>query len=189
MRGSNNTANADKIVEALEHINIKRIRKLAESDGDFKAVLKLAEACKRSLAPSKRKKTSWLSVARALAKKIMSYDPQHINLVDERRNLVDKRGCKDRTWCMWLRWDAITERGTMSGYSLVSEHANSLMHEDAAKSFVENFCDVGPTCLRIYNSPYTAERQRLANTAIVAVYKELGCPKTPEEVMDRLASA
>lgn len=179
----------DAVAEALSSIDFRRLKKLAESDGDFKAALKLAEACKRSLAASKRrrkKKTSWLGVARALAKKIMSHDPQHINLVDERRNLVDKRGRKDRTWCMWLRWDAMTERGTMSGYSLVSEHANSLMHEDAAKSFVENFCHVGPDCLRIYSSPYTAERQRLANTAIVAVYKELGCPKTPEEVESKI---
>lgn len=89
---------------------------------------------------------------------------------------------------MWLTWDDVTEIGTMSGYGLISEHADSCIHEDAAKSFVENFCDVGPDCLRIYNSPYTAERQRLANAAIVTVYKELSCPKTPEEVMDRLAS-
>lgn len=178
MRGSKNTANADKIAKALNHINVKRIRKLAKYDGDFKAVLELVDACKKSLA-SKKKKTSWLTVARALVKKIMSYDPLHINFVDKRR--------KDKTWCMWLTWDAPTEIGTMSGYSLVSEHANSNIHEDAAKSFVENFCHVGPDCVRIYNNPYTHERQRLANAAIVAVYKELGCPETAEEVMDKLA--
>ena len=180
MRGSKNTAHADKIVEVLKHINVKRIMKLAKYDGDFKAVLELIDACKKSLAASKKKKTSWLAVAHALHKKIMSYDPLHINLVDERR--------KDRTWCMWLTWDAMTEIGAMSGYSLVSEHANSCIHEDAAKSFIEDFCHVGPDCLRIYNSPYTAERQRLANAAIVAVYKELGCPETAEEVMDKLVS-
>lgn len=94
MRSSKNTANADKIVEALKHINVKRIRKLAKCDGDFKAVLELVDACKKSLAASKKKKTSWLAVAHALHKKIMSYDPLHINLVDKRRNLVDKRGAK-----------------------------------------------------------------------------------------------
>lgn len=187
MRYLKNTANADKIAEALNHINVKRIRKLAKCDGDFKVVLELVDACKKSLA-SKKKKTSWLNVARALTKKIMSYDPLHINFVDKRRNIncVNKKH-KDRTWCMWLTWDAPTEIGTMSGYSLVSEHANSNIHEDAAKSFVENFCYVGPNCLSIYNNPYTCERQRLANAAIVAVYKELSCPKTPEEVMDKLA--
>lgn len=90
---------------------------------------------------------------------------------------------------MWLTWDAPTEIGTMSGYSLVSEHANSNIHEDAAKSFVEDFCRVGPDCMAIYSDPCTRERQRLANTAVVTVYKELGCPKTSEEVMDKLALA
>lgn len=188
MRDSKNIAHADKIVETLKNINVKRIRKLAKCDGDFKAVLELVDACKKSLAASKKKKINWLNVARALVKKIMSYDPLHINFVDKRRNIncINKKR-KDRTWCMWLTWDAPTEIGTMSGYSLVSEHANSNIHEDAAKSFVENFCHVGPDCLKIYNNPYTHERQRLANAAIVAVYKELGCPKIPEEVMDKLA--
>ena len=184
MRKSDGDAAAeeDAVAEALSGIDFRRLEKLAESDGDFKAALKLAEACKRSLAASKRrKKASWLGVARALAKKIMSHDPQHVNFEDKRR--------KDRTWCMWLTWNAMTEIGTMSGYSLVSEHANSRMHEDVAKSFVEDFCDVGPTCLRIYNSPCTAERQRLANTAIVATYKELGCPKTPEEVESKILAS
>lgn len=169
----------DVIDEALNHINVKRIRKLAKCDDDFKVILELVDACKKSLAASKKKKTSWLNVARALVKKIMSYDPLCINFEDKKR--------KDGTWCMWLTWNAMTEIGTMSGYSLVSEHANSHIHEDAAKSFVEDFCHVGPDCLKIYNSPYTNERQRLANTAIVAVYKELGCPETAEEVMDKLA--
>ena len=179
MKDLKNIANADKIIEALNHINVKRIRKLAKCDSDFKAVLELVDACKKSLAACKKKKTSWLNVARALAKKIMFYDPLCINFEDKKR--------KDGTWCMWLTWDAMTEIGTMSGYSLVSENANSRIHEDAAKSFVENFCHVGPDCLRIYNNPYTCKRQRLANAAIVAVYKELSCPKTPEEVMDKLA--
>ena len=74
----------------------------------------------------------------------------------------------------------------MSGYSLVSEHANSRIHEDAAKSFVENFCHVGPDCLSIYNNPYTRERQRLANATIVAVYKELDYPKTAEDAGTKL---
>lgn len=189
MRGSKNTVNADKIAEALKRINVKRMRKLAERDGDFKAVLDLVDTCKKILA-NKKKKTSWLNVARALVKKIMSYDSLHINFVDKRRNInsVNKKR-KDRTWCMWLTWNAPTEIGTMSGYSLVSEHANSNIHENAAKSFVENFCHVGPDCLKIYNSPYTHERQRLANAAIVAVYKEFGCPETAEEVMDKLALA
>ena len=113
-----------------------------------------------------------------LHEKIRSYDPLHINFVDKKR--------KDGTWCMWLTWEAPTEIETMSGYSLVSGHANSHMHEDAAKSFVENFCHVGPDCLTIYNSPYTRERQRLANAAIVAVYKELGCPDTAEDVYAKL---
>ena len=177
---------AKEIVEVLNKIDVKRLKRLAKHDGDIKTILELVDVCKKSLAASKKKKTSWLNVARALAKKIMSYDPQHINLVDKRRNLVDKRGRKDRTWCMWLTWDAMTEIGTMSGYSLVSEHANSNIHEDAAKSFVENFCHVGPDCLKIYNSPYTRERQRLANAAIVAVYKELDCPKTAEDVYAKL---
>lgn len=180
MRDLKNTANANKIAEALNHINVKRIRKLAKCDGDFKVILELVDACKKSLAASKKKKTNWLNVARALVKKIMSYDPLCINFEDKKR--------KDGTWCMWLTWNAMTEIETMSGYSLVSEHANSHIHEDAAKSFVENFCHVGPDYLKIYNSPYARERQRLANAAIVAVYKELSCPKTPEEVMDKLAS-
>ena len=170
-----------EIAEALSCIDFRRLKKLAESDGDFKAVLKLAETCKKAIAASKRKKkkTSWLDVAKALVGKIMSHDPLHINFEDKRRS-------KDGTWCMWLTWDAMTEIGTMSGYSLVSEHANSRMHEDAAKSFVENFCHVGPDCLKIYNSPYTRERQRLANAAIVAVYKELDCPKTAEEIKSKI---
>lgn len=169
----------DMISEALKRISIKRMKKLAKCDSDFKAVLELIDACKKSLATSKKKKTSWLNVARALVKKIMSYDPLCINFEDKKR--------KDGTWCMWLTWDAMTEIGTMSGYSLVSEHANSCIHEEAAKSFIENFCYVGPDCLSIYNNPYTRERQRLANAAIVAVYKELSCPKTPEDVLDKLA--
>lgn len=171
--------NCAKIVEALNKIDVKRLKRLAKHDGDFKSILKLVDAC-RSLVRTKdgRSKISWLKVAHALHEKIMSYDPLHINFIDKRR--------KDRTWCMWLTWNGVTEIGTISSYSLVSEHAGSRMHEDAAKSFVEDFCDVGPTCLRIYNSPYTAERQRLANTAIVTVYKELGCPKTPEDVYAKL---
>lgn len=177
MRDLKNIANADKITKALKRINMKRMRKLAKCDSDFKAVLELVDACKKSFA-HKSKKMSWLTAARMLHKKIMSHDLLHINFEDKKR--------KDGTWCMWLTWDAMTEIGTMSGYSLVSAHANSYIHEDAAKSFVENFCHVGPDCLKIYNNPYTHERQRLANAAIVAVYKELGCPETVEEVMDKL---
>ncbi len=178
MRDLKNIANADKIVKALKRINVKRIRKLVECDDDFKAVFDLVDACKKSFA-HKSKKMSWLAASRMLHKKIMSYDPLHINFVDKKR--------KDGTWCMWLRWDTMTEIEII-GYSLVSEHANTQIHEDAAKSFIEDFCHVGPNCLSIYNNPYTRERQRLANAAIVAVYKELSCPKTPEEVMDKLAS-
>lgn len=167
----------NEIAEALSGIDFKRLKKLAEHDGDIKAVLKLAEACKRLV--HAKGKTSWLKVAHALHEKIRSYDPLHINFEDKRRS-------KDRTWCMWLTWDGATETGTISGYSLVSEHANSRIHEDAAKSFVEDFCHVGPTCLRIYNSLYTSERQRLANTAVVTVYKELGCPETAEEVKSKI---
>ena len=167
-----------KIVEVLNKIDIKRLKRLAKHDGDIKTTLELVNVCKKSLATSKKKKTSWLKVARSLVKKIMSYDPLCINFEDTKR--------KDGTWCMWLTWDGMTEIGTMSGYSLVSEHANSRIHEDAAKSFVENFCSVGPNCLKIYNSPYTRERQRLANAAITAVYKELDCPKTAEDVYDKL---
>lgn len=176
-----------KIVEVLNKIDIKRLKRLAKHDEDIKTILELVDACKKSLTASKKKKTSWLNVARALTKKIMSYDPLHINFVDKRRNInfVNKKG-KDRTWCMWLTWDSPTEIGTMSGYSLVSEHANSNIHEDAAKSFVDDFCHVGPDCVRIYNSPYTYERQRLANAAIVAVYKELDCPKTAEDVYAKI---
>lgn len=167
-----------KIVEVLNKIDVNRLKKLAKYDGDIKLTLELVNVCKKSLAVSKKKKTSWLNVARALTKKIMSYDPLHINFEDKKR--------KDGIWCMWLTWDAMTETGIMSGYGLVSEHANSCIHEEASKSFVENFCDVGPECVRIYNSPYTYERQRLANAAIVSVYKELGCPKTAEDVYDKL---
>lgn len=167
-----------KIVEVLNKIDIKHLKRLAKHDGNIKTMLELVDVCKKSLAASKKKKTSWLNVARALTRKIMSYDPLHINFEDKKR--------KDGTWCMWLTWDAMTETGTMSGYSLVSEHANSRIHEDVAKSFVENFCHTGPDCLKIYNNPYTRERQRLANAAVVAVYKELGCPKTAEDVYVKL---
>lgn len=167
-----------KIVEVLNKIDVKRLKRLAKHDGDIKTVLELVDACKKSLAVSKKKKTSWLNVARALVKKIMLYDPLHINFEDKKR--------KNGTWCMWLTWDAMTKIGTLSGYSLVSEHANSRIHEDSAKSFVENFCHVGPDCLGIYNNPYISERQRLANAAIVAVYKELGCPETAEDVYAKL---
>ena len=167
-----------KIIEVLNKIDVKRLKRLAKYDGDIKTMLELVDACKKSLAASKKKKSSWLNVARVLAKKIMSYDQLCINFEDKKR--------KDGTWCMWLKWDAMTEIGTMSGYSLVSEHANSRIHEDVAKSFVEDFCRVGPDCLSIYNNPYTRERQRLANAAIVAVYKELDCPKTAEDVYAKL---
>ena len=76
-----------QIAKALKRINVKRIRKLAKCDGDFKAILELVDACKKSLAASKKKKISWLNVARALAKKIMSYDPLCINFIDKRRNI------------------------------------------------------------------------------------------------------
>ena len=167
-----------KIVEALNKIDVKHLKRLAKHDGDIKTVLELVDVCKKSLAASKKKKSSWLYVARALAKKIMSYDPLCINFEDKKR--------KDGTWCMWLTWNAMTEIGTMSRYSLVSEHANSRIHEDAAKSFVEDFCRVGPDCLKIFNSPYTRERQRLANAAIVVVYKELDRPKIAEDVYAKL---
>lgn len=167
-----------KIVEVLNKIDVKHLKRLAKHDVAIKATLELVVVCKKSLAASKKKKTSWLNVTRALVKKIMSYDPLCINFEDKKR--------KDGTWCMWLTWNAMTEIGTMSGYSLVSEHANSRIHEDAAKSFVEDFCHVGPDCLRIYNNPYTRERQRLANAAIVAAYKELDCPKTAEDVYTKL---
>lgn len=166
-----------KIVEVLNKIDTKRLKRLAKHDGDIKVMLELVEACKCFVKLPKRMAT-WHSVAKALYEKIMSYDPLHINFIDKRR--------KDKTWCMWLTWDGVTEIGTMSGYSLVSEHANSNIHEDAAKSFVENFCHVGPDCLKIYNNPYTHERQRLANAAIVAVYKELGCPETAEDVYAKI---
>ena len=167
-----------KVVEVLNKIDVKRLKRLAKHDGDIKIMLELVDVCKKSLAASKKKKTSWLNVARALAKKIMSYDPLRINFEDKKR--------KNGTWCMWLTWDAMTEIGTMSGYSLVSEHANSRIHEDAAKSFVEDFCRVGPDCLKIFNSPYTRERQRLANAAMVATYKELDCPKMAEDARIKL---
>ena len=167
-----------KIVEVLNKIDVKYLKRLAKHDEVIKTALELVDVCKKSLAASKKKKISWLNVARALTKKIMSYDPLHINFEDKKR--------KDGTWCMWLTWNAMTEIGTMSGYSLVSEHANSRIHEDAAKSFVEDFCRTGPECLKIFNSPYTSERQRLANIAIVTVYKELDCPKTAEDVYAKL---
>ena len=167
------------IAEALKHINVKRMKKLVECDGDFKAVIELVNVCKRSLT-DKSKKVSWYKTAKALYKRIMYYDPTHINFIDKIR--------KDGTWCIWLTWDAMTEIGTMSGYSLVSEHANSKVREDAAKSFVDNFCHEGPNCLALYNDPMTSDRQRFANLAISIVYRELGCPNTPEDVMDKLAS-
>ena len=167
-----------KIVEVLNKIDVKHLKRLAKHDVAIKATIELVDVCKKSLAATKKKKISWLNVARALAKKIMSYDPLHINFEDKKR--------KNGTWCMRLTWDAMTEIGTMSGYSLVSEHANSRIHEDAAKSFVEDFCHVGPDCLKIFNSPYVSERQRRANAAIVAVYKELSCPKTAEDVYAKI---
>ena len=166
-----------KIVEVLNKIDVKRLKSLAKHDGAAKTALELVDVCRKSLAATK-KKTSWLNTARALAKKIMLYDPLCINFEDKKR--------KDGTWCMWLTWDAMTKIGTMSGYSLISEHANSRIHEDAAKSFVEDFCHLGPDCLSIYNNPYTSERQRLANAAMVAVYKELDYPKTAEDVYAKL---
>ena len=42
----------DATAEVLSSIDFRRLKKLAELDGDFKAVLKLGEACKRSLAAS-----------------------------------------------------------------------------------------------------------------------------------------
>ena len=167
-----------KIAEVLNKIDVKHLKRLAKHDEVIKTALELLDVCKKSLAASKKKKTSWLNVARALVKKIMSYDPLRINFEDKKR--------KDGTWCMRLTWDAMTETGTMSGYSLVSEHANSRIHEDAAKSFVEDFCRVGPDCLKIFNSPYTRERKRLANAAIVAAYKELDSPKTAEDARTKL---
>ena len=167
-----------KMVEVLNKIDVKHLKRLAKHDEAIKIMLELVDVCNKSLAATKKKKTSWLNVTRALAKKIMSYDPLCINFEDKKR--------KDGTWCMWLTWDAMTKIGTMSGYSLISEHANSCIHEDAAKSFVEDFCHVGPDCLSIYNNPYTSERQRLANAAIVAVYKELDYPKTAEDVYTKL---
>ena len=167
-----------KIAEVLNKIDVKRLKRLAKHDGDIKIMLEIVNVCKKSLAASKKKKTSWLNVARSLTKKIMSYDPLGINLLDKKR--------KDGTWCMWLTWKGMTEFGTMSGYSLVTANANCRIHEDAAKSFVENFCSGGPNFLSIYNDPYTCKRQRLANAAIVAVYKELDCPKTAEDVYDKL---
>ena len=158
--------------------DLKHLKRLAKHDEVIKTTLELVDVCKKSLAASKKKKISWLNVARVLAKKIMSYDPLHINFEDKKR--------KNGTWCMWLTWDAMTKIGTMSGYSLVYEHANSRIHEDAAKSFVEDFCRVGPDCLKIFNSPYTRERKRLANAAIVAAYKELDCPKTAEDARTKL---
>ena len=167
-----------KIVEVLNNIDVEHLKRLAKHDEAIKTTLELVDVCKKSLSATKKKKASWLNAARSLAKKIMSYDPLCINFEDKKR--------KDGTWCMWLTWDAMTEIGTMSGYSLVSEHANSRIHEDAAKSFVEDFCRVGPDRLKIYNSPYTCEWQRLANAAIVAVYKELDCPKTAEDAYAKL---
>ena len=166
-----------KIVEVLNKIDVKRLKSLAKHDGAAKTALELVDVCRKSLAATK-KKISWLNTARALADKIMSYDPLCINFEDKKR--------KNGTWCMWLTWNAMAETGTMSGYSLVSEHANSRIHEDAAKSFVEDFCHVGPDCLGIYNSPYISQRQRLANAAIVAAYKELDCPKTAEDARTKL---
>ena len=167
-----------KIAEVLNKIDVKHLKRLAKHDEVIKATLELVDVCKKSLAATKKKKTSWLNVARALAKKIMSYDTLCINFEDKKR--------KNGTWCMWLTWDAMTEIGTMSGYSLVSENANSRIHEDAVKSFIEDFCRVGPDCLSIYNNPYTSKRQRLANAAIVAAYKELDCPKTAEDIRIKL---
>ena len=167
-----------KIVEVLNKIDVKRLKRLAKHDDTIKTTLELVDVCKKSLAVSKKKKASWLNAARVLSKKIMSYDPLRINFEDKKR--------KNGTWCMWLTWDAMTKIGTMSGYSLVSEHANSRIHEDAAKSFIEDFCRVGPDCLKIFNSQYTSEQQRLANAAIVAVYKELDCPKTAKDVSTKL---
>ena len=167
-----------KLVEVINKIDVKHLKRLAKHDEAIKTTLELVDVCKKSLAVSKKKKASWLNVARALAKKIMSYDPLCIIFEDKKR--------KDGTWCMWLTWEARTEIGTMLGYSIVSEHANSRIHEDAAKSFVEDFCRVGPDCLKIFNSPYTCERQRLANAAIVAAYKELDYPKIAEDARTKL---
>ena len=164
-----------KIVEVLNKIDVKRLKSLAKHDGAAKTALELVDVCRKSLAATK-KKTSWLNTARALAKKIMLYDPLCINFEDKKR--------KDGTWCMWLTWKDMTRKTT--GYSLVSENANSSRHEDVAKSFVEDFCRVGPDCLKIFNSPYTCERQRRANAAIVAVYKELDCPKTAKDVYAKI---
>lgn len=165
-----------KIVEVLNTIDVKYLKRLAKHDVAIKATLELVDVCKKSLAATKKKKTSWLNVARVLAKRIISYDSLCINFEDKKR--------KDGTWCMWLTWKDMTIK--TAGYSLVSENANSSRHEDAAKSFVENFCNVGPDCLGIYNNPYISERQRLANAAIVAAYKELDCPKTAEDVRTKL---
>lgn len=169
-----------KIVEVLNKIDVKRLKRLAKHDGDIKTMLELVEACKCFVRLPKRM-ANWHSVAKALYEKIKSYDPRHINLVDHRR--------KDGTWCMWMTWDSITEFGTTSGYSLVaSGHCgeDETTCENAAKSFIADFCRVGPICLQIYNDSTISTRQRLANAAIVAVYKELDCPKTVEDVYAKL---
>lgn len=48
-----------KIVEVLNKIDVKRLKRLAKHDGDIKTMLELVGACKKSLAVSKKKKISW----------------------------------------------------------------------------------------------------------------------------------
>jgi hypothetical protein len=170
-----------KISEALGKINVKALKKkLAkkEEDNDLKGILELVAVCKQLISKPKRR-VNWIKTARALYDKIKSHDPLHINLVDSKR-------AKDGTWCMWMTWNYMTSYGTKSGYSLVSGAGNAITRKDAAYSFIEDFCKVGPQCLVIYDSPYTSETQRLANAAIVEVYKELGKPTTPEYLAAKL---
>ena len=172
-----------KISEALGKINVRALKKkLAKEDSDLKGILELVAVCKQFVSKSKKKKkrkVNWIKTAKALYDKIKSHDPLHINLVDSKRAI-------DGTWCMWMTWNCMTSYGTKRGYSLVSAAGSAVTRKDAAYSFIENFCKVGPQCLVIYDSPYTSETQRLANAAIVEVYRELGKPTSPEDLAARL---
>ena len=61
--------NCAKIVEVLNKIDIKRLKRLAKHDVAIKATLELVDACNPRLAATQTKTTSGLNLTRARAQK------------------------------------------------------------------------------------------------------------------------
>lgn len=166
----------DEILKALNCIDEESLVSSAKSDSSLKLLLDLVKACKKLCKPAKCRKASWLQVARALYKKLHDYD-NCINLTDSKRT--------DSTWCMWLRWDGTNEIGMHSAYSLCSENLlENKTHEEAAKSFIENFCKEMPKCADLHEHAMRST-QRQANYAIATLYNSLH-PTSPEDLAAKL---